>query len=470
MKNYQKYCPLIIILCLIVIGTVLRLYHLDFNSFWLDEAATHVFTQQSVGEYWQLLSNLGEVHPPLFYLVEKIILPFGSSEFLYRLFPALFGIASIPLFFIIGKKMFGSPVGLIMAALIAFSPFHIQYSQDARMYTLLLFLTAFALILYLEAIKSNNKKYWIVFGLVSALAIWTHFMAFIFIGALIIYSVFYLVKEKKSPKNLGFSIIVMGVLLSPLIFIIKGVFFNRIASAPTWGYTGDLFIVKSVIVLFSNNPVSFLFFAILFCLGSVWLFFEWKEKFYFIVAVLSISLVTGFFLSYKMPIDPRYFIFLLPLLYAIIASSALPFLQRVSKKTVIAIFIVLFVCVWSVQLSGYYNTPINEDWRAASAFIKNTARPGDIIIVMPDYNRIPFNFYYNNSTYGTIQIDTSSKGELEKINYLRCKDRVTAYMLVTGDLRSVDMTGEAISWIGSSRITEIANYNGVHVGAITSGC
>ena len=446
------------------------MYHLDFNSFWLDEAATHVFTQQSTGEYWQLLNNLGEVHPPLFYLVEKIILPFGSSEFLYRLFPALFGIVSIPLFYIIGKKMFGSPVGLIMAALITFSPFHIQYSQDARMYTMLLFLTAVALIFYLEAIESDNKKYWILFGLVSALAIWTHFMAFIFIGALIIYSVFYLIKGKTNPKNLIFSIVVIGVLLSPLIFIIKGVFLNRIGSPPTWGYTGDLFIVKSIIVLFSNNPISFLFFGILFCLGSVWLFFEWKEKFYFIVAVLGISIVTGFFLSYKMPIDPRYFIFLLPLLYAIIASSALPFLQKVSKKTVIAIFIVLFICVWSVQLYGYYNTPINEDWRAASAFIKNTARPGDIIIIMPDYNHIPFNFYYNNSTYGTVQIDTSSKDELEKLNSQRCNNKVAAYILVTGDLRSVDLTGEVISWIGSPRITEFANYNGVHVGAITSGC
>jgi mannosyltransferase len=470
MKNYQKYYPLLIVSFLIIIGTFLRLYHLDFNSFWLDEAATHVFTQQSIGEYWQLLSSLGEVHPPLFYLVEKIILPFGTSEFLYRLFPAIFGILTIPLFYIIGKKMFGSPVGIIMAALITFSPFHIQYSQDARMYTMLLFITAIALIFYLEAIKSNNLKYWLLFGLASALAIWTHFMAFIIIGTLIIYYIFYLVKEKKSPKNLIFSIVVIGVLLSPLIFIIKGVFFNRIGSAPTWGYTGDLFIVKSIIVLFSNNPISFFFFAILFCLGTVWLFFELREKFYFIFTIVTISLVTGFFLSYKMPIDPRYFIFLLPFLYAIIASSSLPFLQKASEKTVIAIFIVLCICVWSTQLYGYYCTPINEDWRAASAFIKNTARTNDIIILMPDYNQVPFNFYYNNSTYGTIQINTDSKDDLEKITSLRCKNKVSAYILVTGDLRSVDRTGEAISWIGSSRITEITNFNGVHVGKITSGC
>ena len=469
-KNYQKYFPFLLVSCFIIIGTFLRLYHLDFNSFWLDEAATHVFAQQSTGDYWQLLSSLGEVHPPLFYLVEKIILPFGTSEFLYRLFPALFGIATIPLFYMIGKKLFGWPVGIIMAALITFSPFHIQYSQDARMYTMLLFITALALIFYSEALESNNKNYWISFGLVSALAIWTHFMAFIFIGALILYSLFYLIKGKKSPNYLLLSIVVMVVLLSPLIFIIKGLFFNRIGSAPTWGYTGDLFIIKSVIILFSNNPLSLLFFAMLFCLGTVWLFFEYREKFYFLFSVLAICLGTGFILSYKMPIDPRYFIFLLPFLYAIMASAALPFLQKAGKQPVIIIFIVLLFCVWSPQLYGYYNTPINEDWRGASLFVKNTAKSNDIIIIMPDYNKLPFNFYYNNSTYGTIQINTASKDESEKINSLRCNNKVSAYILVTGDLRSVDLTGEAISWIGSSRITEITNFNGVHVGKITSNC
>ncbi len=453
-----------------IIGTFLRLYHLDFNSFWGDEAATHVFTQQSTGDYWQLLSNLGEVHPPLFYLVEKIILPFGTSEFLYRLFPALFGITTIPLFYIIGKKMFGKPVGIIMATLITFSPYHIQYSQDARMYTMLLFITGVALIFYLVAIESNNKKYWILFGVASALAIWTHFMAFIIVGSLIIYSIFYLIKEKKSPKNLLLSIVVITVFLSPLTLIIKGLFFNRIGSAPTWGYTGELFIVKSVIILFSNNPLSFLFFAMLLCLGTVWLFFEFRERFYFIISVLAICLGTGFFLSYKMPIDPRYFIFLFPFLYAIMASAALPFLQKANKKPVIAIFIILLICIWSPQLYGYYNTPINEDWRAASEFIKNTAKTNDIIILMPDYNQIPFNFYYTNSTYGTIQINTASKNDLEKINSMRCKNKVSAFILVTGDLRSVDLSGEAISWIGSSHITEINNFNGVHVGKLTSNC
>ena len=467
---YRKNFPILLVSSFIIIGSILRIYHLDYNSFWLDEAATHVFTQQSLGDYWQLLSNLGEVHPPLFYIVEKIVLPFGTSEFLYRLFPAIFGIATIPLFYFIGKKMVNGPVGIVMAALITFSPFHIQYSQDARMYTMLLFITSVALIFYLEAIRSNNTKYWLLFGIASALAIWTHFMAFIIIGALFMYALWYQVKEKNRPTNLLLSIVVMVALLSPLLIIIKGLFFNRITSAPTWGYTGDLFLVKSVIILFSNNPLSFVFFAVLLCLGTAWLFFEYRETFGFIFFLVVITIVTGFILSYRMPIDPRYFIFLLPFLYAIMASASLPFLQKFSEPAVVIIFVVLLMCVWSPQLYGYYNTQVNEDWRAASLFMKNNAKTNDIIIIMPDYNQYPFDFYYNNSSYGTIQINTALKDDLTRIDAQRCKNRVSAYILVTGDLRSVDRSGEAISWIGSSRVTEIRNFNGVHVGKITSNC
>jgi 4-amino-4-deoxy-L-arabinose transferase-like glycosyltransferase len=367
--------------------------------------------------------------------------------------------------------MFGTPVGIIMAAIITFSPYHVQYSQDARMYTMLLFITAISIIFYLEAVKSDNLKYWILFGLVSALAIWTHFMALIVIGALIIYSIFYMIKEKMSPKNFLLSIVVMTVLLSPLILLIKELFMDRIGSAPTYGLTGDRFIVDSLVYFFGYTPLSFCVFGILFCLGAVWLFSEFREKFYFLFFILSISIVTGYILCDLMPIAPRYFIFLLPFSYAIIASSALPFLQKLSEKSVIAIFVVLFICLWSPQLYAYYNTPINEDWRAAAVFVKDTAKANDIVIIMPDYNQIPFNFYYNNSTYGTIQFNTASKDDLEKINSLRCKNNVSAFILVTNDLGVVDLSGEATTWIRNPEIiTEMGNFNGVRVRKITANC
>jgi len=469
-KISPQYFPYLAVLCLIVIGSVLRLYNLGFNSFWLDEAATDLFTQQSISNYWQLVTNLGEVHPPLFYLVEKIIIPFGTSEFLYRLFPAVFGIATIPLFYIIGKKMFGSSVGIIMAVLITFSPFHIRYSQDARMYTMFLFIISLALIFYLEAIKSNNLKYWILFGFVSALAIWTHFMAFIIIGALIIYSLFHLIKEKNSPKNLLLSIIAIIILLSPLILMIYGIFLKRIGNPPTWGINGILYITEVVVEYFGNYWLATIVFAILFCVGIVWLFRKCREKFYFIFSILAISLGAGVILSYWMPMNPRYLIFLLPFFYAVLASAVLPILQKISEKRVIIIFVVLIICIWSQPLYTYYNNnQINGDWRSASVFVKNTAKANDIVIIMPDYNQIPFNFYYNNSTYGTIQFSTSSKDDIEKINSMRCNNNVSAFIVITPDIKTVYRSADLIPWLDMHTIA-ISNFNNVVVGAIKMNC
>ncbi len=129
---------------LVFIGAALRFYHLGFNSLWLDEAYTYHFARLSLSEYWQIFQGASDFHPPLFYDLEKIGLLFGNSENSLRIIPAIFGIAAIPLFYLIGKKLFCRPVGIIMAGLITFSPLSIAYSQEARMYTMLLFFISFA--------------------------------------------------------------------------------------------------------------------------------------------------------------------------------------------------------------------------------------------------------------------------------------------------------------------------------------
>ena len=168
--------------------------------------------------------------------------------------------------------------------------------------------------------------------------------------------------------------------------------------------------------------------------------------------------------------NPRYLIFLLPFFYAVLASAVLPILQKISEKRVIIIFVVLIICIWSQPLYTYYNNnQINGDWRSASVFVKNTAKANDIVIIMPDYNQIPFNFYYNNSTYGTIQFSTSSKDDIEKINSMRCNNNVSAFIVITPDIKTVYRSADLIPWLDMHTIA-ISNFNNVVVGAIKMNC
>jgi len=62
-----------------------------------------------------------------------------------RLLSVFFGTATIPIIYMIGKRMAGAVVGLAAAVFLAFSPFNIYFAQETRMYTLLVFNAAVAI-------------------------------------------------------------------------------------------------------------------------------------------------------------------------------------------------------------------------------------------------------------------------------------------------------------------------------------
>ena len=85
-------------------------------------------------------------HPPLYYLLlHGWVAQYGDTPYYARLLSALFGTGTIPIIYLIGKRMSGTMVGVAAAVLMAFSPFHIYYAQEARMYTLLTFNAAVAM-------------------------------------------------------------------------------------------------------------------------------------------------------------------------------------------------------------------------------------------------------------------------------------------------------------------------------------
>ena len=102
--------------------------------------------------------------------------------------PALLGVLTIPLFYLIGKEFLDRNAGIIAAAACTVSPFLIYYSQEARAYMMMLFFIALATIFFLRAMKSGSLIHWILFGVFSALAFWSHFYAIVMIAALVLYA------------------------------------------------------------------------------------------------------------------------------------------------------------------------------------------------------------------------------------------------------------------------------------------
>ena len=195
---HSRYLQLL--LSLTLIGAILRFYNLGYNSLWLDEASTLNFAVKSIPDIWQA-TTAGEFNPPLFYWIEHIMLLFGNSEVVLRFIPALLGVLTIPLIYLVGKEFMDRNIGIIAAAAFAFSPFLLFYSQEARAYSMMLFFVTFSMVFYFRALKNNDIRDWALFGILSALAFWSHFYALVIIGALVLYALYELFPKIKSNLN-----------------------------------------------------------------------------------------------------------------------------------------------------------------------------------------------------------------------------------------------------------------------------
>ncbi|HOR26724.1 MAG TPA: glycosyltransferase family 39 protein [Candidatus Sumerlaeota bacterium] len=119
---------------LLALAALLRLPSLGVPSLWFDEIRTLYMARDSIlnvqshfGFWWVTLAFL---QLPL------------STDIALRLFPALCGVAGVPVSYLIGYALRGHRVARWCAAIVALSVFHLFYSQEARFYAPMYLLTA----------------------------------------------------------------------------------------------------------------------------------------------------------------------------------------------------------------------------------------------------------------------------------------------------------------------------------------
>jgi uncharacterized membrane protein len=84
-----------------------------------------------------------------------------------RSLSALFGTATVPVAYLVGRELIGRRAGLGLAAIVAVEPMLVWYSQDARAYALLVLLSSAALLFLLRARRTGRGRdlaWWAVFS------------------------------------------------------------------------------------------------------------------------------------------------------------------------------------------------------------------------------------------------------------------------------------------------------------------
>jgi hypothetical protein len=164
----------------------LRLVGVQAKALWWDEGITVFLANLTPAEYLDL--RWMDIHPPLYRLVMLgWVRVAGSGDFAVRFLSVGLGVVAVALTCQLGKRLLGArgglprprgALGLLAAALLAASPFALFHSQEAKMYPLLLALTALALVAAERLFAGERGPAWWA-ALVGAgvLALWTHYYA-----------------------------------------------------------------------------------------------------------------------------------------------------------------------------------------------------------------------------------------------------------------------------------------------------
>src|ERR1017187_7157467 len=122
---------------IVALGAVLRLIALGHKSFWLDEIASVVIVRMSGNSFWSWVWR-SEGNMALYYVMLRPWLHFGLGEASVRMLSVLPGIASLPMMYLLGMRLFSRRVGTVAALFLALSTCSVVYSQEARGYSWLL--------------------------------------------------------------------------------------------------------------------------------------------------------------------------------------------------------------------------------------------------------------------------------------------------------------------------------------------
>ncbi len=172
------------LLALLLLAFALRVYALDAQSLWYDEAVTAQVAQQGLGELARWTAD--DIQPPLYYaLVAGWTRLAGTGEWALRFPSVVFGLLMVALAYVLGRRLFGRPAGRVAALLASLHPLWIYYSQEARMYTLLTALGMLAGYALLRVLASSQEPgsarkrlgWWAVFVGASIALLYTHYFA-----------------------------------------------------------------------------------------------------------------------------------------------------------------------------------------------------------------------------------------------------------------------------------------------------
>ena len=308
---------------------------------------------------------------------------------------AVAGVLSLPAIYLLGRRLAGRQVGLIAAGLLAVNPYHIWYSQEAKMYAIVTLLAIVSALLLVEALDSNNRRLWITYVIITTAMFYTHVATVLVFAA----QAAFVVLTYRKWRGRWRSILIAAACLT-LPYVPIALWAIKVVSGDVYTWHADVGLIdalKTVGVSFatfrSEPEVEFragwLYFLLALA-GGVWLLLNRRSRpvGVLLVGLALIPVVGLYVVSLRNSVfSDRYIIVALPA-YLLLGAVALATLgrSRVGALAGIAIATILISYTW-VPVANVNRSEIaqKEDWRGAYQRIAERAGEHDVFLLQPGY-------------------------------------------------------------------------------------
>jgi len=398
------------LLALLLLAAILRFQAIGEKSLWLDEIMT---VQKASMPYGRMIAAIKQhdAHPPLFQTVEWLWLLLGHGDGFARIPSAIAGVASVWLVYLIARRLLSRRAALIAAALMTVSYFHIYYSQEARLHSLVVAIVLAQTYVLIRILHQRGKArwgWWAAYCLIALASLYTYALCILTIAAL---GLAYIILAWKR-RRIQLAHFIIAHLLIALVFLpwyptLRRTTARVRASVKALGdeqppptvedaLDGTAAWALGPLPWRSVRPTGAAVGGALIAVAGAGLLIRRPKRPAKILAVLFLLPLIAYIL---MPIprvqryDPKHLVFLQPVLIIALAGFRLPFRRSRSGAAVASLAVSLVALnIW--LLADFYSKDFQkENWPAVVRDVRSRWRDGDALLFNPELMGAAFEYY-----------------------------------------------------------------------------
>ena len=369
---------------IVALGAALRLIALGHKSFWIDEIASVAIARRPSTFFWHFLWH-DEGNMALYYVLLRPWLHFGYGEGVVRALSVIPGIVSIPVMYLLGRRLFGRVTGILSAGLLALSPCAIAVSQEARAYSFVVLAVLLSTYLFVLLIERPRYGVACLYGVVAGVTCYFHYFG-VLVPAAHAISLLALPRGRRPWRPVSAAATIVAAMAAPIVWLIHAQDVGHIS----WVQPPSLLELYHLGVFLAANggkAVGAVLLALE--LALLGLFFAklrgaWgnadgelqRWRYALIASSLLLPIVITLLVSIVRPaFYHRFLIICLPGWLLIIAVA----IERMRRRMV-RVAVVAGLCVLSLSATVLMYKRVTEDWRGAVTYLIANAQPGDRVV------------------------------------------------------------------------------------------